>query len=82
MSALRRERVNRGLDIGELASLSGVNSETIGQIERGDVKTPRAATLMKLAQALSKRGGLVMPSDIDPMAAAAPVDGPAEDAAA
>lgn len=69
MSALRRERLNRGLEISELAKSSGISDDQIRNIENGSATNPRASTLFKLADALSQAGELVLPSDIDPMAA-------------
>lgn len=48
---LKVERVRRGLSQQELAERSGVSTNTIGKIERGQ-RSPRAVTLERLANAI------------------------------
>lgn len=67
MSALRRIRVDANLSIDELARAAHVSPEQIRNIEAGRVQRPRAATLTKLADALSANGEPVRASDIDPV---------------
>ncbi len=51
MYTLKIARARAGLTLGELAAKSGVNINTISQIERG-IRDPHAMTLHKLAEAL------------------------------
>ena len=61
MSALRRARVNAGLEIEELGELSEISPDQIRNIENGRTKNPRARTLVALAKPLK-----VSPAEIDP----------------
>ena len=50
---LRQARLERFMDIGELANASGVHRDTISRLERGEyVGESRPSTVRKLAQAL------------------------------
>jgi transcriptional regulator with XRE-family HTH domain len=49
---LRRRRIERKLGLRALARLSGLNSQTILRIERGDFLTPGPDKLKALARAL------------------------------
>lgn len=64
MSMLRRYRYDARLSRRELAREAGVSHETIRQIERGRV--PSAAVAGKLADALSRYGIEIAPSDLLP----------------
>ena len=62
MSALRRIRVNQRMSVPMLAEQSGINEETIRNIEAGTSRNPHPKTLGKLADVLG-----VEPSDLDPV---------------
>ena len=49
---MRAERIAQGLTLEDLADAAGVSKQGIGQIERGDTKSPMATTLMAVATKL------------------------------
>ena len=49
---IREIRLSKGFDQGELAQLAGVSPSTLWRIETED-RTPRGATLRKIAEILS-----------------------------
>lgn len=55
LQALKRERVQRGLSIGEVATRSGLDRAVISRLENGKQDNPTVATLMRYAAAIGKR---------------------------
>jgi predicted ATPase/DNA-binding XRE family transcriptional regulator len=76
-AALRSMRLAAGLSQGALAERAGLSEKAVGALERGERTTPRSATVVLLAKALS-----ASPADRDRLLAAAhaeqlPIDGDA-----
>ena len=65
-AALRSMRLAAGLSQGALAERAGLSEKAVGALERGDRTTPRLATLVLLADALS-----ASPAERDRLLAAA-----------
>ena len=55
-ATLRDERVRRHLTVGQVASRAGLSKAGVSRIERGEVATPRAATLRRILRVLGIDG--------------------------
>jgi predicted transcriptional regulator len=55
LQALKRERKQRGLSIGDVAERSGLDRAVISRLENGQQDNPTIATLMRYAAAVGKR---------------------------
>lgn len=55
LQALKREREQSGLSIGEVAERSGLDRAVISRLENGKQDNPTVATLMRYAAAVGKR---------------------------
>jgi ribosome-binding protein aMBF1 (putative translation factor) len=55
LRALKRERVQRGLSIGDVAERSGLDRAVVSRLENGKQDNPTIATLMRYAAAVGKR---------------------------
>jgi len=53
--ALKRERQQRGLSIGDVAERSGLDRAVVSRLENGKQDNPTVATLMRYAAAIGKR---------------------------
>jgi hypothetical protein len=55
LKALKRERKQRGLSIGDVAERSGLDRAVVSRLENGKQDNPTVATLMRYAAAVGKR---------------------------
>lgn len=55
LQALKREREQSGLSIGDVAECSGLDRAVISRLENGKQDNPTVATLMRYAAAVGKR---------------------------
>lgn len=55
LQALKRERQQRSLSIGDVAKRSGLDRAVISRLENGKQDNPTVATLMRYAAAIGKR---------------------------
>jgi ribosome-binding protein aMBF1 (putative translation factor) len=55
LQALKQERKQRGLSIGDVANRSGLDRAVISRLENGKQDNPTVATLMRYAAAVGKR---------------------------
>ena len=55
LQALKAERRQRGLSIGDVAERSGLDRAVVSRLENGKQDNPTIATLMRYAAALGKR---------------------------
>lgn len=55
LQALKREREQCGLSIGEVAQRSGLDRAVVSRLENGKQDNPTVATLMRYAAAIGKR---------------------------
>src|SRR5438105_7246002 len=55
LQALKREREESGLSIGDVAERSGLDRAVLSRLENGKQDNPTVATLMRYAAALGKR---------------------------
>jgi len=55
LQALKRERQQCGLSIGDVAERSGLDRAVVSRLENGKQDNPKVATLMRYAGALGKR---------------------------
>ncbi len=55
LQALKREREQCGLSIGDVAERSGLDRAVVSRLENGKQDNPTVATLMRYAAALGKR---------------------------
>jgi DNA-binding XRE family transcriptional regulator len=55
LQALKRERQQSGLSIGEVAERSGLDRAVVSRLENGKQDNPTIATLMRYAAAVGKR---------------------------
>ena len=55
LQALKRERAQSGLSIGDVAERSGLDRAVVSRLENGKQDNPTVATLMRYAAAVGKR---------------------------
>jgi hypothetical protein len=55
LQALKRERLQRGVSIGDVAARSGLDRAVVSRLENGKQDNPTVATLMRYAAAIGKR---------------------------
>ncbi len=55
LQALKRERTQRRLSIGDVAERSGLDRAVVSRLENGKQDNPTVATLMRYAAAVGKR---------------------------
>jgi ribosome-binding protein aMBF1 (putative translation factor) len=55
IQALKRERVQAGLSVAEVAERSGLDRAVVSRLENGKQENPTVATLMRYAAAIGKR---------------------------
>jgi transcriptional regulator with XRE-family HTH domain len=55
LAALRRERVQQGLSLTEMAGRTGIDRATISKLETGKLANPTIGTLRTYARALGQR---------------------------
>ena len=55
LQALKREREQCGLSIGDVAERSGLDRAVVSRLENGKQDNPTVATLMRYAAAVGKR---------------------------
>jgi transcriptional regulator with XRE-family HTH domain len=55
LQALKREREQHGLSIGDVAQRSGLDRAVVSRLENGKQDNPTVATLMRYAAAIGKR---------------------------
>jgi predicted transcriptional regulator len=55
LQGLKKERLRRGLSIGDVSQRSGIDRAVISRLENGKQDNPTVATLMRYAAAIGKR---------------------------
>lgn len=55
LQSLKRDRLRRGISVGEVAERSGLDRAVVSRLENGKQDNPTVATLMRYAAALGKR---------------------------
>lgn len=55
LQAMKRERVQAGLSIGDVAERSGLDRAVVSRLENGKQENPTIATLMRYAAGIGKR---------------------------